>query len=82
MEDMQQVLHGRPWTTIGSFPLLLKQWEHGMKLDTSSLQSLPVWVNFMELDLQFWTPHLLSKISSMLGKSCSVDKLMLEFWLK
>lgn len=36
-EDMLAVFEGGPWMVKGSFPLLLKEWKPGMKLDPSSL---------------------------------------------
>lgn len=73
--DMQRVLDGGPWAINGSYPLLLRQWTPGMRLDASRLQILPVWIKLPDLDLQFWTSHMLGRIASMIGKPCSVDKL-------
>lgn len=57
------------------YPLLLKQWGPGMKLDVKSLQTLPIWIKLPDLDLQFWTVNMLSRIASMVGKPCGIDKL-------
>lgn len=68
--DMLKFFNGGPRTVNGIFPLLLCQWQHGMKLDASSLQTIPVWVKLPDLDLQFWTTHMLGRIASMVGKPC------------
>lgn len=41
----------------------------------TSFRTLPIWVKFPELDLQFWTPRLLSRIASIIGEPKGVDKL-------
>lgn len=57
------------------YPLLLKQWALGMKLDVKSLQTIPIWIKLPALDLQFWTVNMLSRIASMIGHPCGIDKL-------
>lgn len=63
------------WTINGMYPLLLKQWKLGMQLDVKSMQMLPIWIKLPDLALQFWTVNMLSRIASMIGKPCGIDKL-------
>lgn len=73
--DVDTILSVGHWTINGIYPLLLRQWEPGMVLDIKSLQALPVWIILPDLDLQFWTLHMLGRISSMVGKPRGIDKL-------
>lgn len=75
VEDQLRVLGGGPWLVKGTFPLALKQWSPGLALDPSALVDYPVWVKLPGLDLQFWSPTVLGKIASLIGKPCYVDKL-------
>ena len=34
-------------------PFIVKAWNEGLNLDIHSLQSLPIWVQFPELDLKY-----------------------------
>jgi len=43
-------------------------------LDTSSLQILPIWVQFPELDIKYWGLESLSKLGSMLGVPIKTDR--------
>lgn len=47
-------------------PILLKGWNANMDLQTGSITSLPIWVQFLDLDLKYWGLKCLSKIDSLL----------------
>jgi len=55
-------------------PFIVKAWNEGLILDTSSLQSLPIWVQFLDLDIKYWGLKSLSKLGSMLGIPIKTDK--------
>lgn len=74
-EDMLHVYGGGPWMVKGVHPLILKQWSPGTSLDPCSLVNFPVWIKLPNLDLQFWSPSMLGKIASHIGKPCYIDKL-------
>jgi hypothetical protein len=48
---------------------------HVLKL---SLTSVPVWVKFLHLPMEFWTPTVLSYVSSGAGKPLYADKVTEE----
>eukprot|EP00252_Welwitschia_mirabilis_P015940 TRINITY_DN35350_c0_g1_i1.p1 TRINITY_DN35350_c0_g1~~TRINITY_DN35350_c0_g1_i1.p1 ORF type:complete len:135 (-),score=11.02 TRINITY_DN35350_c0_g1_i1:364-720(-) len=74
-EELREVLDVGPWLFKGTHPLVLKMWTPGTKLDPTSFASLPVWVTFLGFNLQFWSPRMLSRIASMVGKPYYADKL-------
>ncbi|KAJ8430872.1 hypothetical protein Cgig2_011335 [Carnegiea gigantea] len=47
-------------------PFIVEVWNGNLSLDTSSLQSLPIWVQFLELDI--------NKLGSMLGMPIKMDR--------
>lgn len=54
---------------------VLRQWKSGMKLDATSLQTLPIWIKLPDLELQFWTTNMLRKIESLIGRPYGIDNL-------
>lgn len=77
-EDQVDVLGGGPWMINGSFPLVLKKWTPRISLDPCTLVDYPVWIKLPGLDLQFWSPLMLGKIASLIGKPCCIDKLTVQ----
>jgi len=57
---------------------IVKAWNEDLSLDTNSLQSLPIWVQFLELDIKYWGLQSLSKLGSMLGIPIKTDKFTKE----
>jgi len=55
-------------------PLLVKGWNADMDLQTDTITSLPVWVQFPYLDLKYWGMKNLSKIGSLLRIPLKTDK--------
>lgn len=45
----------------------MKKWSLGMKLSREFPNSIPIWIKFPNLDLDFWTPESISRIASTLG---------------
>jgi len=52
----------------------VKAWNESLSLDTSTLQSLPIWVQFPELDIKYWGVESISKLGSMLGIPIKMDR--------
>ena len=48
-------------------PFIVKAWNKALKLDTSVLQTLPIWVQFLEFNLKYWGMDNLIEFGSMLG---------------
>ncbi|KAJ8422716.1 hypothetical protein Cgig2_003262 [Carnegiea gigantea] len=55
-------------------PLLVKPWNPEIDLNTEAISSLPIWVQFLGLDLKYWGLENLSKIRSILGIPLKTDK--------
>lgn len=47
----------------------------GIKLNLVSLDMVNVWVTLTDLDLQFWSEQMLSRIVSTIGKPKHTDKI-------
>ncbi|KAJ8435288.1 hypothetical protein Cgig2_030043 [Carnegiea gigantea] len=49
-------------------------WNEDLSMDISALHTLPLWVQFPELDIKYWGLDSLSKLGSMLGKPIKTEK--------
>ncbi|KAL7234526.1 hypothetical protein ACSBR1_018022 [Camellia fascicularis] len=68
------VLEGEPWY-VGGFLLILKQWHRMMKLSKEDKKSIPIWVKFYNIPLEYWDRDGLSRISSAVGIPLFMDQL-------
>jgi len=68
-----EVLESKLWH-IANKPLILRKWKPGMQVLKLTLTSIPVWVNFLHLPLEFWSPSCLCYVASGVGKPIYVDK--------
>ncbi|XP_020266409.1 uncharacterized protein LOC109841898 [Asparagus officinalis] len=73
-EEMNEVLANGPWF-FGSRPLLLKPWTIGDDFDKIDSCSYPMWIQFPALRLNLWNSKCISKISSIIGRPITTDKL-------
>ncbi|KAJ8761939.1 hypothetical protein K2173_006541 [Erythroxylum novogranatense] len=67
-----EILELGPWH-IGNQPLFLRQWTTGMSLDRGSVEVIPLWVQFHELLMEYWTLEGLSHLASSIGKPICLD---------
>lgn len=58
--------------------LFLKSLPERFRLDNSDFCTLPIWVQFPSLPIEFWHPMALSKIASCIGKPLWSDKMTKE----
>ena len=56
-----------------SKPLLVKGWNPKMDLKIDEIKSLPLWVQFPNLDIKYWGLEILSKNGSLLGIPIKAD---------
>lgn len=70
--DMLQILEGAT-NFIFDKALVPKRYEPDMALGKGLFRSCPVWVRFPRLGLQFWTPQIVGKLASKLGKTLLAD---------
>ncbi|KAF7154101.1 hypothetical protein RHSIM_Rhsim01G0107300 [Rhododendron simsii] len=61
-----------PWHIAGKL-LILKPWEPQMVLTKEKLSTIPIWVQFAHVPLEFWTEQGLSYIASAIGKPLHAD---------
>ncbi|KAJ8441600.1 hypothetical protein Cgig2_023753 [Carnegiea gigantea] len=55
-------------------PFIVKAWNEGLRVDIHALRSVPIWVQFTELDTKYWEIESLSKLGSMLGIPLMTNK--------
>ena len=59
---------------FGRKPFIVKARNENLDLDTNGIRSLPVWVQFLELNVKYWGTDSLSKIGSVIGIPLKIDK--------
>ena len=61
-----------PWY-IAVRPFVIRRWQPGMEMLNIQLTSLPIWVNFHNIPLEYWTNTCLGYIASVVGKPLHLD---------
>lgn len=69
---IRKVIESGPWL-IASNPMILQQWRPQMRLEKEQLSTLPIWVQFRSIPLEFWNEEGLSYIASAIGKPLYAD---------
>lgn len=69
-----RVIEGGPWY-IGGILLILKKWHRMMKLTKEEQGTIPVWVKFYNIPMEFWDSEGLSRIASAIGVPLFIDNL-------
>ncbi|KAJ8424009.1 hypothetical protein Cgig2_032393 [Carnegiea gigantea] len=73
MQDKLEVIQ-RGVYFFNKKPFIVEAWNESLSLDTSWLQSLPLWVQFLKLDITYWGIESLSKLGSTLGILIKTDR--------
>ncbi|XP_028105702.1 uncharacterized protein LOC114304747 [Camellia sinensis] len=68
------VLEGGPWYVSG-FLLILKQWHRMMKLSKEDKKTIPSWVKFFNIPLEYWDGEGLGRVASAVGVPLFMDQL-------
>ncbi|XP_019244458.1 PREDICTED: uncharacterized protein LOC109224325 [Nicotiana attenuata] len=66
-EERYEVLMNGPYT-MNNRPVILKAWAEGFDFNEEVFKTIPLWVKFPKLPLNYWSNMALSKIESGLGK--------------
>ena len=74
LETRDAILEGGPWFIAGQ-PLILRPWKPHFSFANEEVHSIPIWVNFYGIPLEFWNPKGISFISSFLGRPIRVDRI-------
>ena len=53
--------------------MILKQWKLPMKFEKEQLTRIPVWAQFYNIPLEFWTEQGLSYMESAIGRPLYAD---------
>ena len=68
------VLDNGPWYFVGR-PIILRFWKPGMEMLNVQITSLPIWVKFFNIPLEYWTVTSLGYIASVVGIPMHLDTL-------
>ena len=68
------VLESGPWYLAGR-PIILRIWKPGMEMLNVQITSLPIWVEFFNIPLEYWTVTSLGYIASAVGIPIHLDTL-------
>ena len=74
MVSRDWVMENGPWHIAGR-PIILRLWQPGMEMLNIQLTSIPIWVKFYNIPLEYWTNTCLGYIASAVGKPLHMDSL-------
>lgn len=70
--DVSRILEGGPWLFEGRL-MILKHWNRHVGLERDVLSSIPVWIRFPNLQIQFWMQTIINKLASTPGTPICSD---------
>ena len=73
-EARDWVMDVGPWHLAGR-PFILRAWKPGMDMLNIQLSSIPIWVRFYNIPLEYWTSTCLGHIASTVGIPLHLDPL-------
>jgi hypothetical protein len=68
-----EVFESKLWYVVNK-PLIIRKWTPGMQVLKLTMSSIPIWVKFMHLPLEYWTKTCLSHVASGVGKPLYADR--------
>ena len=68
------VMESGPWHLAGR-PFILRTWRPGMDMLNIQLTSIPIWVKFYNIPLEYWANTSLGHIASVVGNPLHLDSL-------
>ena len=74
MDARDWVMESGPWY-IARRLVILQVWQPSMEMLNIQLTSLPIWVKFYNIPLEYWTNTCLGYIASAVGKPLRLDSL-------
>jgi hypothetical protein len=72
-----EVFESKLWYVVNK-PLIIRKWTPGMQVLKLTMSSIPIWVKFMHLPLEYWTKTCLSHVASGVGKPLCADRVTEE----
>ena len=74
MDARDWVMEYGPWNLAGR-PFILREWRPDMDMLNIQLTSIPIWVKFYNIPLEYWTNTCLGYIASVVGNPLHLDAL-------
>lgn len=72
-----EVMEAKIWHVVNK-PLILRKWTLGMQVLKLTLKSIPIWVKFLHLPLEYWNHTCLSHVASGVVRPLYADSIMEE----
>ncbi|GJT75531.1 RNA-directed DNA polymerase, eukaryota, reverse transcriptase zinc-binding domain protein [Tanacetum coccineum] len=72
VEGMNFVLENGPWLVEGK-PLFVQKWEAGLCMEKPEPTKVPLWVKILNVPLEAWNVHGISRITSRIGNPIIMD---------
>ncbi|WOL00072.1 hypothetical protein Cni_G08785 [Canna indica] len=76
-DDLEKVLSNGPWFLRGQV-LLLIPWRENFQPMLERIETIPVWVQFSGLPIEFLHGQILTKLASVIGQPLKVDHITLK----
>ncbi|XP_059625376.1 uncharacterized protein LOC132268562 [Cornus florida] len=73
----EKVLSLGPWSIAGH-PFSMMRWTNQSHLQPSTIASIPTWIKFYNISLEYWTANGLSYIASSVGEPLYADQATAE----
>lgn len=73
IEERDEIVK-RKYYYFDNKPMLVQKWVPGGSVNLMELRDIPIWVQFPNLDMKYWSLSSLGKLGSLLGKPIKRDK--------
>ncbi|GJW67965.1 RNA-directed DNA polymerase, eukaryota, reverse transcriptase zinc-binding domain protein [Tanacetum coccineum] len=71
-EGLNNVVNSGPWM-VNRKPLVVQKWSVDLKLDSTELDKVPLWVRLCNIPVEAWTVKGISALASRIGKPVVMD---------
>ncbi|GJW77794.1 RNA-directed DNA polymerase, eukaryota, reverse transcriptase zinc-binding domain protein, partial [Tanacetum coccineum] len=71
-EGLNQVVNSGPWM-VKRKPLVVQKWSVDLKLESTELDKIPLWVRLCNIPIEAWTVKSISAIAIRVGSSLVMD---------
>ncbi|GJW59910.1 gag-pol polyprotein [Tanacetum coccineum] len=76
-EGLNFVLENGPWLVDGK-PFFVQKWEAGLCMDKPEPTRVPLWVKIMNVPLEAWNTHGISRLASCIGNPIIMDRITMS----
>ncbi|RAL47695.1 hypothetical protein DM860_012320 [Cuscuta australis] len=74
MEEDRDEVAKRSYYFFDNKPMYVRKWSPDCKVNVNELKDVPIWIQFPNLNMRYWSLSGLSKLGSIIGKPIKRDK--------